>query len=292
MKKKILITLLIILIVVLFAAIGANKPTNQNEDDKLNILTTFYPVYLFTQNVTEGTDVVVKSLDVESAGCLHGYQLTTGNMKDIEAADVIIINGAEMEKTFIYDIKDLYPDKIIIDSSVGVELLNSKFEDEVNSHIWLSVTNSKIQVNNIASELSKYDEENSYIYTENANKYINKLDELVSNYEKKVINVVAMHDSISYFARDLGLNVIDIIQNNEEDTLTPKRITEIANNMKASNVQAILIENTYLDELANLLSAETGVKIYYFDSITTGDGKKEDYIEKMQKNYDMINLIP
>jgi len=293
MKKKITIILGVLLLVVLVIALCMIKPTNKNnEEDKLNILTTFYPVYLFTQNIVEGTDVVVDTLDVESAGCLHGYQLTTGNMKDIEKADIIIINGAEMEKTFIYDIKELYPTKTFIDTSIGVELLNSKFEDEVNSHIWLSINNAKIQVNNIAKELSKYDEENAYVYTENANKYINKLDELVSNYEKKVINVVAMHDSISYFARDLGLNVIDIIQNNEEDTLTPKRITEIANNMKASNVQAILIENTYLDELANLLSAETGVKIYYFDSITTGDGKKEDYIEKMQKNYDMINLIP
>lgn len=293
MKKKITIILGVLLLVVLVIALGMIKPTIQNdEDDKLNILTTFYPVYLFTQNVVEGTDVVVDTLDVEAVGCLHGYQLTTGNMKDIEKADIIIINGAEMEKTFIYDIKELYPTKTIIDTSADVDLLNSKFENEVNSHIWLSVANAKIQVNNIAKELSKYDEENAYLYIENANKYINKLDELVSNYEKKAINVIAMHDSISYFARDLGLNVIDIIQSNEEDTLTPKRITEIANNMKVSNVQAILVENTYLDELANLLSAETGVKIYYFDSITTGDGQKEDYIEKMQKNYDMINLIP
>lgn len=291
MKKKTLIILAIILIVVLLVPLGAGKSKNQNKDDKLNILTTFYPVYLFTQNVTEGTDVVVKSLDVESAGCLHGYQLTTGNMKDIETSDVIIINGAEMEKTFIYDIKELYPNKTIIDTSSGVELINSKFEDEVNSHIWLSVINAKIQVNNIAKELSKYDEENAYVYTENANKYISKLDELIESYDKQTINVVAMHDSISYFARDLGLNVIDIIQNDEEDTPTQKRITEIVNNMKENNVKAILMENTYSDRLASLLANETGAKIYYFDSITNGNGDMTEYIEKIQKNYDMIKDI-
>lgn len=292
MKKKILIVLAIFLIIVLFAVIGAGKSTiNNNEDDNLNILTTFYPVYLFAQNVTEGTDIVVKNLDVDSAGCLHGYQLTTGNMKAIEKADIIIINGAEMEKTFIYDIKELYPNKAIIDTSVDVELLNSKFEDEVNSHIWLSVNNAKIQVNNIAKELSKYDEENAYVYTENANKYIAKLDELANNYEKKGINVVAMHDSISYFAKELGLNVIDIIQNDEEDTPTQKRITEIVDNMKKNNVKVILMENTYSDRFATLLANETGAKIYYFDSITNGNGDMTEYIEKMQKNYDMIKNI-
>ena len=288
MKKKILT---IILIVGLFALIGVNRPSNQNEDDKLNILSTFYPVYLFTQNVTEGTDVVVKNLDVESAGCLHGYQLTTGNMKDIEAADVIILNGAEMEKTFIYRLKELYPTKTYIDTSVGVELLNSKFEDEVNSHIWLSVENAKTQVNNIAKELSGLDEENAYVYTENANKYITKLDELINSYDKKDINVVAMHDSVSYFAKELGLNVIDIIQNDEEDMPTPKRNIEIVNNMKENNVKVILMENTYSDRLASSLANETGAKIYYFDSITTGNGEKTEYIEKMQKNYDMIKEI-
>jgi zinc transport system substrate-binding protein len=292
MKKKISIILVLVLILTCLVACSVDKTETQSNDEKLNILTTFYPVYLFTQNVTDGTDVVVKSLDVESAGCLHGYQLTTGNMKDIEKADVIIINGAEMEKTFIYDIKELYPNKAIIDTSVDIELQNSKFEDEVNSHIWLSVSNAKIQVDNISRELSKIDEENAYVYIENAQKYINELDELANNYDKKEINVVAMHDSISYFAKDLGLNVIDIIQNDEEDAPTQKRITQIVDNMKANNVKAILVENTYSDKLATLLSNETGAKIYYFDSITTGNGEKTEYIEKMQKNYDMINLIP
>jgi len=292
MKKKILIVLTIILIIGLFALIGAGKPTiNNNKEDQLNILTTFYPVYLFTQNVVEGSDVSVSNLKVDVTGCLHGYQLTTGNMKAIEKADIIIINGAEMEKTFIYRIKELYPNKTIIDTSVDVELINSKFEDEINSHIWLSVANAKIQVNNIAKELSKYDEKNAYVYTENANKYVTKLDELANSCDKKSINVVAMHDSISYFAKDLGLNVIDIIQNDEDDTPTPKRRTEIINNMKENNVKAILMENTYSDRLATLLSDETGAKIYYFDSITSGNGDMTEYIEKMQKNYDMIKNI-
>ena len=291
MKKKILIVLAIILIVVLFVLLGSGKTNNQYEEDKLNILTTFYPVYLFTQNVTEATDVVVKNLDVQSASCLHGYQLTTGNMKDIEKSDIIIINGAEMEKSFIYDIKELYPTKTIIDTSAGVELINSKFEDEVNSHIWLSIENAKIQVNNIAKELSKIDAPNAYVYIENANKYITKLDELMSDYDKKQINVVAMHDSISYFAKDLGLNVIDIIQNDEEDTPTQKRITEIVNNMKENNVSAILMESTYSDRLATLLANETGAKIYYFDSITSGNGIATEYIEKMKKNYGIIEVL-
>ena len=43
--------------------------------------------------------------------------------------------------------------------------------------------------------------------------------------------------------KDLGLNVIDIIQNDEEDMPTQKRINQIVSNMKENNVKAILMEN-------------------------------------------------
>ena len=61
--------------------------------------------------------------------------------------------------------------------------------------------------------------------------------------------------------------------------------------MKENNVGAILMENTYSDRLANLIANETGAKIYYFDSVTSGSGNATEYIEKMQRNYDMIKEI-
>ena len=290
MKNKILILAIITLFI---TACGINKTANDNtEEDKLNILTTFYPVHIFAQNVVDGVeDVELDVLDIQSDGCLHGYQLTAGNMKAIEKADIIIINGADMEKSFIYDVKERYPQKVYIDSSEGISLLNSKHENEVNSHIWLSVENAKVQVENITKGLSRTDEKNSYIYTENANKYINELDKLVSEYENANINVVAMHDSVSYFAKDLGLNVIDIIQSGEDDVPTPKRNIEIIKNMKDNNVKVILLEKDTSDELATLFADETGAKIYYYDVITKGDSEKDDYIEKMKSNYALINEV-
>lgn len=294
MKKKISIILIIIIGIVLIFAMGKNKSEiANNKEDKLNILATFYPVYIFTQNVVEGIDnIELKSLEIQANGCLHDYQLTVGNMKDIENADIIIINGAGMEKSFIDDVKDMYPNKIIVDTSKGVELLNNAHENEVNAHIWLSITNAKIQVKNIADALCSVDSENSYIYTENANKYVTKLDELDAEYQVDSINVVAMHDSVSYFAKDLGINVVEIVQNGEENVPSPKEIVEIIQKMRENNIEVILMEENYSeDRIATRLSDETGANIYYFNSITSGNGMKTEYIEKMKNNYDMIRSI-
>ena len=282
-------------IILLFAIILAfTGCINNNVDvktDELKIVTSFYPVYLFTQNVTKDVpDVSVKNLTLNSStGCLHGYHLTTANMKDIEEADAFIINGANMEESFLEDIKTSYPDLIIIDTSVGVEVVKNTFTNEDNSHIWLSTSNAKKQVENIKNGLINIDNKNSEIYTKNTESFLASLDEIEMQ-ESYDYNVVAMHDSLYYFAESLGINIIDIIQNEEDDVPSPKRLQEIIQNIKDNNVKAIFAEEK-TDKLANMLSDETGVKVYVFDSITSGEGKQEEYISRMKNNIETIKQI-
>ena len=58
----------------------------------------------------------------ETSGCLHDYQLTSSDMKNLENSDLLIINGGGMEG-FIDDISAAYPDLKIVDSSIGIELI-------------------------------------------------------------------------------------------------------------------------------------------------------------------------
>jgi len=262
-------------------------------DDELKIVTSFYPVYLFTQNVTEGVqDVSVKNLTLKSStGCLHGYHLTTANMKDIEEADVFIINGANMEESFLEDVKEAYPDLTIIDTSEGIEVVENTFSNEENSHIWLSVENAKKQTENIKSGLVNFDVANRDLYNKNTENYIKKLIELEEDVQENYnYNVVAMHDSLHYFADDLGLNIIEVIQNEEDDMPSPKRLQEIIQKIKDNNVKAIFAEEE-TDKFANMLSEETGVKVYVFDSITSGEGNADEYTERMKQNINMLKQI-
>ena len=61
------------------------------------IVTSFYPIYIFALNLTEGIEgVEVRNLTAPDTGCLHDYQLQTGDMKKLAAADAFLINGAGM----------------------------------------------------------------------------------------------------------------------------------------------------------------------------------------------------
>ena len=93
--------LLVILVVITGIGTGITYWMNapeEIEEDNFVIVTSFYPVYIATMNLTEGMEAVeVVNLMSQQGGCLHDYQLTTHDMKQLERADVFIMNGAGME---------------------------------------------------------------------------------------------------------------------------------------------------------------------------------------------------
>jgi zinc transport system substrate-binding protein len=98
MKKKLVILLSIMLVIILGSSLVvafAKKETRQK--DKLTIVTSFYPMYLLTQNIVDGLNVEVINLTDYKVGCLHDYQLTTLDMQKLNSADVFIMNGGGME---------------------------------------------------------------------------------------------------------------------------------------------------------------------------------------------------
>ena len=72
--------------------------SEKKDDGNLKIVTSFYPMYLATMNVTRGVEgVEVVNLTPPQTGCLHDYQLTPEDMKLLETADIFVINGLGME---------------------------------------------------------------------------------------------------------------------------------------------------------------------------------------------------
>ena len=115
----------------------ATAPAPQ-EEDGITIVATTYPIYLFASAVTEGVeDITVERLNTGSVSCLHDYTLSVTDMKKIEKADVIVLNGAGLEE-FMEDALAT-SDALVIDCSEGVELLENRshhhVEEEETEHV-------------------------------------------------------------------------------------------------------------------------------------------------------------
>lgn len=268
----------------------------KQEDNKVKLVASCYPVYVMALNIADGIEnVEVLNMSESHKGCLHNFQLQSEDLKKIEKSSAFIINGAGMESFLDKVVKEL-PNVKIVDSSSGIDLIKDEdchheeeCEHEYNPHIWLSVSNYIKQIENICDGLCKIDSENAEKYQENADKYIKKLNSLKNEMSSQVSavsgkNIITFHEAFPYFAKEFGLNIVDVISSEPGSEPSAKEIAEIMEKVKEYNISALFTEPQYSDSSAKVISAETGAKIYTLDPIVTGDGSKDDYINKMKEN--------
>lgn len=295
---KILSLLLLVLSVALVGCGGtdkaAEKPADKKAAEPFRIVTSFYPMYVATINITQGVDgVEVHNMTKPQTGCLHDYQLMTEDMKTLENADAFVINGAGMED-FMDKVTEQQKKLKVIDASRGIELIHDEEGD--NPHVWLSVTDAIQQVRNIADQLKEADPAHADAYEKNAAAYIEKLTALKSEMHAALDNVphkdiVTFHEAFPYFAKEFHLNIIGVVEREPGTEPTPTELQETIEQVNALPSKVLFTEPQYSPAAAETIARETGAKIYTLDPVVTGEATpeaKDAYIDTMRKNMNTL----
>ena len=312
MKTTLTKILTIIILVSLFLT-GCNNSAKSNNstesNNKLTIVTSFYPMYISTLNIVKDIpNVEVLNMTTSQTGCLHDYSLSTKDLKTLSNADILIINGAGME-SFLDDVIDEYSDLKIIEASKGIHLIEDTEHDDhtedhdhedhdhdVNPHVWVSISKNIEEVSNIAEELSSLDPNHANEYQDNANEYIAKLENLKTEMHSTLDNIahkdiITFHEAFPYFAEEFGLNIVGVIEIEPDSEPSAKEVENIISIIKEKNIKALFTEPQYSSKIADTIAKETGASIYTLDPIVTGDSNEKaynDYIIKMQENLNTL----
>lgn len=279
----------------LLSACSSPAAPQPSDDGKLHVLATTYPVYLFTTAVTEGIgDVEVSLLVNQQTSCLHDYTLTVNDMKAVERADVIVMNGAGLEDFMIDALAA--SDAPVIDCSEGIELLpaigheDHDHDTEYDPHIWMNEEAAEVMMNNILHGLGELDGDNLDRYTENFNAAAALLpgdDGRMSGLSCPYL--ITFHDGFQYFARDNGLTILKAIEEEEGSEASAAEIKEIVALIQEYDIPAIFTEVNGSDATAQAIARETGVRVYQLDMIMSGEGVgMQPYLDAMEKNRDTI----
>ena len=288
---KILSLLLLVLSVALVGCGGTDKPAEKKTAEPFRIVTSFYPMYVATINITDGVDgVEVYNMTKPQTGCLHDYQLVTEDMKTLEKADAFVINGAGMED-FMDKVTEQQKKLKVIDASRDIELIHDDEEGD-NPHVWLSVTDAITQVRNIADQLKEADPAHAASYEKNAVAYIEKLTSLKSEMHAALDTVphkdiVTFHAAFPYFAKESNLNIIGVVEREPGTEPTPTELQETIEQVNALPTKVLFTEPQYSPAAAETIARETGAKIYTLDPVVTGEATpaaKNAYIDTMKKN--------
>ena len=311
--KTTLTKILTIIIVTSLFLTGCNNSAKSNNstepNNKLTIVTSFYPMYISTLNIVKDIpNVEVLNMTTPQTGCLHDYSLSTKDLKTLSSADIFVINGAGME-SFLDDVIDEYSDLKIIEASKVIDLIEDTDHDDhtedhdhedhdhdVNPHVWVSISKNIEEVSNIAKELSAFDPNHASEYEANADAYIAKLENLKTEMHSTLDNIahkdiITFHEAFPYFAEEFGLNIVGVIEIEPDSEPSAKEVENIISIINEKNIKALFTEPQYSSKIADTIAKETGASIYTLDPIVTGDANEDaydDYIVKMQENLNTL----
>lgn len=296
MKKRNGFALLMMILTLLFSGCAA-----QTDGQKV-IVTSFYPMYILTQNVAAGIDgVTVQNMAEQNVGCLHDYQLQTRDMVTLEGADALVINGGGMEQ-FMDKVMTLREDLPVIDASEGIEMLPSASEHDhddhddhdhegevMNAHVWLDPSLAMAQVRNIAEGLANADPDHADAYRNNADAYILKLEQLKAEIAEQLApyagrEIITFHEAFTYFAEAFGLHVAGVIATEPGEEPSTRDIADTCDLVNTLGIRTLFVEPQYPQKAAQTIARETGASIYTLDPCVSGDGSMESYENIMREN--------
>ncbi|MDO9099098.1 MAG: metal ABC transporter substrate-binding protein [Candidatus Methanoperedens sp.] len=263
------IIVLIIIGIFLVSITGCVQPTQQ-DSGKIKMVTTFYPLYEFSQRI--GGDRVEVSIMVPAGVEPHEWEPGPRDIINIQSARIFVYNGAGFEPWVEETLKGVDPEKlVVVDFTKGIELLKEEGE-ALDPHIWLDPVFVKNQVYLIEEALIKSDPENETYYKANAQtlrEELTKLDEeirteLVTT-KKKVF--IASHAAFSYYAKRYGLKQIAITGLSPEAEPSPAKIVEIVKIAKENEVKYIFFETLVSPRLSEVIAKEVGAKTLVLNPI-------------------------
>jgi zinc transport system substrate-binding protein len=296
-NKQIKLAIIAIAVIIPLSSIvvygtNSNQQFTTTDSSKLQVISSFYPLREFSQNV--GQEKVDVTVLVPPGIEPHDWGPTIKDVQKIQKSDLIIINGIGFEN-WVDSLAEINYQGVIVDTSNGILVKNideendhdEDFHGSGDPHIWLNPVTAKTQVQNIANAFSDSDPKNQQYYQLNAEKYIEQLDSLDSKIRNELSgcsnDFVAFHDAFSYFADEYNLNQHTIIpSNNPRGEATAKTLENVISTAKELNIKVIFSEENVNPKTSEIIANEIDGKVLILSSIEVfTDGT---YISRMIEN--------
>lgn len=307
MKKKFLLLINVLALLLVWQVSHIKKVA---ADDKIKVVTTFYPVYEFTKAVMGDTANV--SMLIKAGTEPHDFEPSTKNVATISDADMFVYMDDSME-TWVKKVKkSINSDNLTIVRASGDMLLMAgtaeEGEDhdeheghshEYDPHVWLSPKRAVTLVENIRDTfVAKYPDK-ADTFKANSAAYIEKLNDLDKAYTDGLSNAkqksfVTQHAAFGYLALDYGLNQISIAGISPEVEPSAKRIASLTKYVKKYDIKYIYFEENASSKVAATLADEAGVKTKVLNPLESLTNKQikagEDYFSVMKENLKALKL--
>lgn len=246
----------------------------------------------------------------------HSYEPGAQTLTAVAQADVIFINGWNLEESLVQDLETIGEDVPVVAISAKIEPLSPEEEhddehEEANEHehggadphVWFDIQNVVQWTENAAQVLAELDPANADVYQANATAYIAQLAELKASVQEQLDAIpaknrvlVTNHDSFSYFAQAYDFEILGTVVPGSSTIAEPSAadLTALIGTMEDHGVCTIFTETTVSDSLSQTVAAELDtcdvvqVVPLYTGAIGPAGSGAENFIDMFRANVEAI----
>ncbi len=290
---RLISTVLMLLLAASLIAVAAGCEREASTTGKIGVAVTLLPQAGFVEAI--GGDKVDVVVMVPPGASPHTYEVTPDQMTRLSKAKMYAKVGSpvEFELAWMDKLIAANKDMLIVDCSQGIQLMEmaeeeheheSKGEQQhehkgLDPHIWLSVKNAKVMVQNICDGLVKLDQANKSYYEKNCADYLENLTKLDSELDKDLSDVknrsfIVFHPAFGYFARDYNLKQIAVEQGGKEPDA--EYIVRLIEEAKEHGIRVVFVSPQYNTKSAEVIAKEIGGKVVIIDPLA------KDFIGNMR----------
>lgn len=249
-----------------------------------------------------GNKVKVTSL-VPRNGDPHELEPTPRDAEALKQADLVFVSGFGLEGWMNRLVAASGYNGHPVDASTGITPLQLGQENGHHGgggaddpHVWNSVANVKVWVNNIEQALAHKDPANAGYYRTNAAHYRQQLDQLEAYVRKAIATVPAgqrkvltSHDALGYYGNAYGVTFMAPQGLSTSSEASARSVAMLITQIKREHIKAYFFENSNDPRLVKQIAGATGAKPsgeLYVEALSSKEGPAADYVKMMRYNTD------
>ncbi|MFA4931088.1 MAG: metal ABC transporter substrate-binding protein [Patescibacteria group bacterium] len=284
--KKIFLGLLIVSL----SLAGCSNPFfNQEDDGRIKVVSSIYPMADIVSNL--GGPWVKSDVLVAPGQSPHTYDPQPSDVAKLSQADLVLVVGVGLDDWVVKMAESSGIDKNkIVDLSQYVTLreFNAGGESGQDPHYWVSPRRAMEFVDDITSRMKEIDSGHATdydSYLEGYNIELTAIDaeivERVNTFTSK--DVVVFHDAFGYFAADYGLNVAGVFEITPGTEPTPQELEGIVKTVKDLGVRAVFKEPQLSSQIVEAVQNDLGLGLGVLDPLGGIEGRLT-YISLVKSN--------
>ena len=276
-------TLLPLLAVMTLVLAACGHSAGEDSTDKLRVVTTVSPITSIVENIG-GTRIDLEGVVPEGVNS-HTFEPAPSVAAILSQADLVVLNGLFLEEPTLEMARaNMKAGAVILslgDSTIAREdwLFDFSFPESdghPNPHLWPDPILGLKYAELVKDALSSADPDNAGYYSENLDKFSQRIQDLddrirtlVSTVPMENRKLLTYHDSWAYFAKRYGMQVVGAAQPSDFAEPSSREVARLIDQVSEQGIPAIFGSEVFPSDVLETIARESGAE--YVDQLRDDD---------------------